>query len=168
MTYFRDVKTLEQLRKQYKELLKIYHPDNANGSTEATQEINAEYDKLFMMLKDKHDCKGLDSTKSDYDTNMYDWENDKAIREVLEKIINFVEIEILICGQWIWMSGKTYQYKKELKELGFKWASKKKMWYFHTDIFKKKSRKVLSMDEIIDYYGSARVNTTQRKQLAQA
>ena len=45
MTYFRNVNTLEELRKQYKELLKQYHPDNANGSTEATQEINAEYDK---------------------------------------------------------------------------------------------------------------------------
>ena len=27
MTYFRNVGTLEELRKQYKELLKKYHPD---------------------------------------------------------------------------------------------------------------------------------------------
>lgn len=120
------------------------------------------------MLKDKHDCKGSDGTKSDYDTNMYDWANDKALREVLEKIINFVDIEIVICGQWIWVSGNTYPYKKELKELGFKWASKKKQWHFHTDLFRKKSRKVLSMDEIMDYYCSTIVNTTQRKQLVQA
>ena len=32
--YFQNVNTLEELRKQYKELLKKYHPDNANGSTE--------------------------------------------------------------------------------------------------------------------------------------
>lgn len=43
--YFKNVNTLEELRKQYKELLKKYHPDTANGSTEATQEINAEYPK---------------------------------------------------------------------------------------------------------------------------
>ena len=47
MTYFKNVETLEELRKQYKQLLKQYHPDNPNGSTEATQQINAEYDKLF-------------------------------------------------------------------------------------------------------------------------
>ena len=47
MTYFKNVQNLEQLRKQYKELLKIYHPDCPNGSTEACQAINAEYDKLF-------------------------------------------------------------------------------------------------------------------------
>lgn len=32
--YFKNIETLEQLRKQYKELLKKYHPDNANGSTD--------------------------------------------------------------------------------------------------------------------------------------
>lgn len=31
--YFRNVNTLEALRRQYKELLKKYHPDNVNGST---------------------------------------------------------------------------------------------------------------------------------------
>ena len=43
MKYFNNVSNLSELRKQYKDLLKKYHPDNANGSTEATQEINAEY-----------------------------------------------------------------------------------------------------------------------------
>ena len=41
-TYFKNPQTLEELRRQYKELLKKYHPDNTNGSTVATQEINAE------------------------------------------------------------------------------------------------------------------------------
>lgn len=50
-TYFNTPKTLEELRRQYKELLKKYHPDNANGSTQAKQEINAEYDALF----ERHD-----------------------------------------------------------------------------------------------------------------
>lgn len=47
MKYFNNVNTLEELRKQYKELLKKYHPDNPNGSTKATQEINAEYNNLY-------------------------------------------------------------------------------------------------------------------------
>ena len=168
MKYFKDVHTLEELRKQYKELLKKYHPDNPQGSTEATQEINAEYDRLFKLLKDKHKRKSdntADSTntnQSEYSKNMYDWENDKALREVLQKIINFDEIEIEIVGAWIWLSGNTYNYKKELKELGFKWASQKKQWYFHTDIFRKKSHKSLSMDDIRSYYGSTKVQADSR------
>ena len=168
--YFKDGNTLEELRRQYKELLKKYHPDNTNGSTEATQDINAEYDPLFKVLKDKHEKDQTDNNneKTRYNDNMYNWENDKAMREVLEKIINLVDIDILICGQWIWVSGNTYQYKKELKEIGFKWASKKKMWHFHTDIFKKKSKKVLSMEEIKSYYGSTKIETNSIQRLQQA
>ncbi len=164
--YFKDVNTLEELRRQYRDLLKKYHPDNANGSTEATQEINAEYDKLFKLLKDRHESKSADNkesnTKTDFNANMYDWENDKALRETLQKIINFNGIEITICGQWLWVSGNTYSYKKELKEIGFKWASQKKMWFWHSENFRKKSRKTLSMEEIQNYYGSTKVKTNTK------
>lgn len=170
MTYFRNVNTLEELRKQYKELLKQYHPDNANGSTEATQEINAEYDRLFKVLKDKHESKQTDNgnnAQSNYNANMYDWENDKALREVLEKIINFSGVDIEIIGQWVWVFN-SYEYRKELKELGFKYASNKKAWYFHTEAFRKKGKKALSINDIRNYYGSTKVETEERKQLKQA
>ena len=67
MKHFNNVSNLSELRKQYKNLLKKYHPDNANGSTEATQKINAEYDRLFKMLKDKHNSKTTDSDKTSFD-----------------------------------------------------------------------------------------------------
>ena len=51
--YFINVKTLEQLRRQYKELLKRFHPDNG-GSEEIMKAVNVEYDKLFKLLKDRH------------------------------------------------------------------------------------------------------------------
>lgn len=165
--YFENISTLEELRKQYRDLLKKHHPDNG-GNVADMQEINAEYDKLFKMLKDRHESKSTDNSnnqntkQSDYNKNMYDWENDKALREVLEKIINFNGIDIEIAGQWIWISGNTYAYKKELKEIGFKWASQKKQWYWHSEIFRKKSHKTLSMEDIRNYYGSTKVNTNSR------
>ena len=48
--WFKDVTTIEELRKRYRELLKMYHPDNEKGSVEITQEINAEYDRLFAIF----------------------------------------------------------------------------------------------------------------------
>ena len=164
--YFINVNTLKQLRRQYKELLKKFHPDNG-GSEEIMKAINVEYDKLFKVLKDRHESKsadgqnGTDSTKSAYSANMYDWENDKALRSVLQKIINFSGIEIEIVGQWIWISGNTYSYRKDLKDIGFKWASTKKQWYWHSEIFRKRSHKTLSMEDIRNYYGSTRVDTMQ-------
>ena len=119
MTYFKNINTLEELRKQYRDLLKIHHPDNG-GNVSDMQEINAEYDKLFKALKDKHESKSADGKESAYSKNMYDWKNDKALRDVLEKIIHFNGIEINLVGAWIWLDGNTYQYKEELKGIGFK------------------------------------------------
>ena len=163
--YFINVNTLSELRKQYKELLKKYHPDNG-GSEEITKAVNAEYDKLFKVLKARHesnlaDCNQntADNAKSDYNANMYDWENDKALRDILQRVINYCGIEI--AGQWIWLSGNTYAYRKDLKDIGFKWASQKKQWYWHSEAFRKRSHRTLSMEDIRSYYGSTRVNTMQ-------
>lgn len=164
--YFINVNTLEQLRRQYKDLLKRFHPDNG-GSEEVMKAVNVEYDKLFKVLKDRHESKSADgqnatdSAKSAYNANMYDWENDKALREVLQKIINYSGIEIEIAGQWIWISGNTYIYRKDLKDIGFKWASTKKQWYWHSEIFRKRSHRTLSMEDIRNYYGSTKVDTMQ-------
>ena len=96
--YFKDVNTLEELRKQYRDLLKRFHPDNANGSTEATQEINAEYDRLFKVLKDRHESRSAGNDKEDGKTDFnkmkYDFSEDQKLREVLQKIINFDGINI--------------------------------------------------------------------------
>ena len=170
MAYFKNVITLEELRKQYRDLLKKYHPDNPPGSTQATQEINSEYDRLFKVLKDKHESKtaNSDKEKTSFDNMKYDFTEDQKLREVLQQIICFSGINIEIVGCWIWVDGNTYAYKDALKDLGFKWAREKKKWYFHTEAFRKRSRKTLSMDDIRNYYGSTEVETEQREMLKQA
>ena len=51
--YFNNVQTLDELRKQYKDLLKKYHPDNYAGSpiadlaTEKMKEVNEAYDQIL-------------------------------------------------------------------------------------------------------------------------
>ena len=169
MTYFKNVETLEELRRQYKELLKKYHPDNPQGSTEATQAINAEYDKLFKVLKNKHESKTADSDteKADFNNMKYDFSEDQALREMLNKIIGFDGITIEVIGNWIWCFN-SYGYRKELKELGFKYAGQKKAWYYHTESFRKRSHKKLSMDDIRNYYGSTEVKAEETKKLKQA
>lgn len=169
MTYFRNADTLEELRIQYKELLKKHHPDNG-GNLEDMQNINAEYDRLFKVLKDRHESKqtSKDNNKTDFDSMKYNFEEDIALREMLSKVIHFADITIELCGSWIWISGNTYQHRKELKEIGFKYAPKKKQWYWHSETFKKKGNKPLSMDDIRSYYGSTEVKTEQRYLLKQA
>lgn len=102
--YFFNVENLEQLRCQYRKLLKKYHPDNAGGSEEITKAINSEYEKIFRMLKQGHDSATSDNKKSGHSpdrADMYDWENDRTLRQVLYKIMNFEGIEIEMVGQWM-------------------------------------------------------------------
>lgn len=168
MKYFKNIETLEELRKQYKELLKTHHPDNG-GNVADMQEINAEYDQLFKVLKDKHESTqtSTDNAKADFNNMKYDFSEDTALREMLSKIIGFTGITIEIIGNWLWCFN-SYKFRKELKELGFKYASGKKAWYYHTEAFRKKSHRKLSMNDIRDYYGSTEVQTEERKQLKQA
>ena len=167
--YFENIRTLEQLRKQYKELLKLHHPDNG-GDLQIMQEINAEYDRMFKILKERHENSSADSgtENADYNNMKYDFAEDEKLREILNRIIHFEGMDIELVGAWIWVSGNTYACKKELKELGFRWASQKKMWYWHSEAFRKISRRTLSMDEIRNYYGSTRVQPEKRMLLRQA
>ena len=87
---------------------------------------------------------------------------------VLQKIINYEDINIEIVGCWIWVDGNTYNYKDSLKALGFRWAREKKKWYFHTEAFRKRSHKKLSMEDIRDLYGSTEIQTEETKKLKQA
>lgn len=167
MRYFKECNTLEELRKVYKELLK-HHPDNG-GNVAIMQEINAEYDKMFKALKDRHTSadKGTNEYYSEFKNKQYDFSEDKALREILEKIIAFSGISIEVVGNWIWCFN-SYDFRKELKELGFKYGSAKKAWYWHSETFRKRSKRKLSMDDIRNYYGSTDVKTVERMRLKQA
>ena len=155
MKYFKNVSNLSELRKQYKELLKKYHPDN-RGNVVDMQEINAEYDNLFKILKDKHGSKATDSDKTSFDNMQYDFAEDEKLREMLKKIIGFSSITLEVIGNWLW-AFDSYNYRKELKELGIRYAKNKKAWYWHSESFRKKSHKSLSMDDIRSYYGSTEI-----------
>lgn len=114
MTYFTNIQTLEELRKEYKRLVKENHPDNG-GSEEAIKVINVEYEISFHILEK------TDTASS----NKFNMREDEMLRAIINAIVN-LNIEIEICGSWIWVSGNTYSCKDELKSNGFHWASKKK------------------------------------------
>ena len=47
---FRGVANQQSLKKRYKDLIKIFHPDNADGDNLVILEINKEYDYLSRYL----------------------------------------------------------------------------------------------------------------------
>lgn len=141
--WFTNVTTIEQLRKQYRELLKKYHLDNENGSVEVTQEINAEYDLVFSILsKEEHS-----------DSQSYTQEENEQFKTILNAIIGY-NITIEIIGNWIWCFN-CYAYKDQLKSLGFTWCSKKKAWVWHSGEYHRHHKKEIPLNDIRTKYGSA-------------
>lgn len=51
--FFAGVTGQSSLKKRYKDLLKIYHPDNKCGDTDAIQEINREYQRLLAKMQEQ-------------------------------------------------------------------------------------------------------------------
>lgn len=48
--YFKEVHTIEELRKEYRSLLKKYHPDNPTGNVEIMQAINVIVRQKFAIF----------------------------------------------------------------------------------------------------------------------
>lgn len=55
MKYFKNVKSFEDLKEQFRTLARKNHPD-AGGNADAMKEINCEYDALFPIWKDRHNA----------------------------------------------------------------------------------------------------------------
>ena len=155
MKWFKEINDLSGLRKLYRKLVVKHHPDNG-GSEEIIKEINAEYDFLFKRLKDDYEHKDTYKDATVKQKQQYDWQKDQQIRDMVMKLSKFKDIKVEIIGVWIWVS-ECSAYRKELKELGFRWARQKQMWYMHFDDYHKFSSKTASMSYIRAKYGAVEV-----------
>lgn len=56
--FFKGVTNPLGLKKRYKDLIKIFHPDNLFGDTETITKINLEYEKMkeYLQVKSRHEA----------------------------------------------------------------------------------------------------------------
>ena len=159
MKYLKNIKNIEQLKKEYRRMAMELHPDRGGDAEEFKILVN-EYEILTKKL-------AKENNKNEEEYNK-DIELDKQYMDIINQLIKFDGLTIEVVGSWIWLSGNTYPAKDVIKGLGFKWASKKKMWYLSPeDHPKRRGGKELSMDEIKSKYGvKAKVKTEGAKQIA--
>lgn len=157
MTYFKNISTIDELKKAYRKLCQINHPDNG-GHVETMAQINTEYAEAFNALKNAHNAKAAADETG----------RTKPINECPEEFINIITellkikgLNIELCGSWIWISGETKVNKETLKALGCRWASKKLMWYWRNEKDAVRSRGAKSMDYIRTKYGSESYSTSE-------
>ena len=157
--HFNNPTTLEELKKQYRELAHQHHPDSG-GSTETMKAINTEYAGLFEKLKNIHvNAHGEQYTK---DTN----ETADQFIDLINQLMRMDNIIIEVIGCFVWVTGETKPHKDKLKELRFKWHSKKLCWYLAPEDYRRRSRKDYDLDEIRSMYGtSGQVNSNGTKKI---
>ena len=144
---FQNVEGINEAKKIYKQLAKKLHPD-VGGDEESFKLLNAIYTDLI-----EHKI---------YFSN--DFKIDIELEKIISLILHFENITIELVGSWIWISGDTKEIKDKLKELGFKWASKKKMWFYGE--MKGRNPQEKSIDEIKAKYGSETLKTKNKKEIA--
>ncbi len=144
MKFFNACKTIDEVKAEYKRLAKLHHPD-CGGDTATMQAINTEY--AFACAKI---LKGENLTAEEADEQI---RMSEEYRNVIESIIHLAGITIEIVGNWIWVTGQTYPVRKELKEAGLFFASKKLAWYYRAEEYRSKGGQK-TLDEIRNKYGS--------------
>lgn len=144
---FRGVEGINEAKKIYKQLAKILHPDKIGGDEESFKLLNAFYNELI-----EHKIYFSNNVKIDIE-----------LEKVISLILHLDDVVIELVGQWVWVSGDTKEHKEKLKELGFKWASKKMMWYFGE--MKGRNHKEQSIEDIKAKYGSETLKSKEKKQI---
>ena len=144
---FQDIEGINEAKKIYKTLAKKLHTD-IGGSEEDFKILNEIYNNLI-----EHKIYFSNSSKFDIE-----------LETIISLILHFENINIELVGYWIWVSGDTKEIKEKLKEIGFKWASKKKMWYYGE--MKAKNPNPKSMEEIKTKYGSETLKSNEKKKIA--
>jgi len=144
---FKGIEGINEAKKTYKELAKKLHPD-VGGTNEVFKLLNQVYNHIL-----EHGLNFLNDTEFDLE-----------LEKVISKILHFENIIIEVVGSWIWLSGDTKSIKDKLKEIGFRWRSKKKMWSYG-EMKGKRNHKEQNIDSIKAKYGCQEVESKQRNKI---
>jgi hypothetical protein len=140
--YFKDCTTLEEVKRRYKTLALLHHPDRG-GETATMQEINIEYSNIV-----KNPLFSFDQQSK---VNQDDF---LKYPDLIDQVVKLNGIIIELIGDWLWLSGNTYPHKAILKKLGFFFAPKKVMWYYRPPEYKAPNSNPMSIDDIRLKFGS--------------
>lgn len=122
MKYFQNCKNLDELKAEYRRLVKKFHPD-CGGDPEIMKQINNEHDAMFELLKKQHNAKA--------DEHHQTTETAEEFRQIIVELLKLDGLDVELCGSWLWIGGNTKEHKDRLKALGCRWSNNKKLWYWH-------------------------------------
>lgn len=156
--YFENITTIEELKKKFKQLAMELHPDHG-GSAEEFKSMYSEYEKLIPLMNTAN------GEKMNEEENLRESAEAAKFKEIIDILLNLDGVAVELCGNWLWISGKTRENKASLKALGCKWAPKKMQWYWMPpeERSRRHYRGNKTMSEIRNKYGSMRFKKREEK-----
>lgn len=122
--FFAGCHTLQEVKARFKALVKVHHPD-VGGDTATMQRLNDEYSRMIDYIA-KHG-----EIKADREAAAAEVPAEYAA--AVAATINLKGVILEMVGSWIWASGNTYPHREALKAAGFRWSSKRKIWYYRPE-----------------------------------
>jgi len=150
MNYFQGLKTVSEVKSEYRKLAKANHPD-IGGVTAVMQAINAAYHAVLARLDGQVNF-GSDGKEHTY---RYSREVEQEVIDKVSELLKIPGVEVEIIGTWVWVSGDTKPVKEQLKEAGCSWHSKRLMWYWRRFTYRRKFSG-MDIDDMRKMYGNQR------------
>lgn len=139
--------TEKDIKAAYRKAALKYHPDRNPLGAELMKAVNAAFDFLMANI-DK-----INQFQSTDENARYNYGED--LEKVLNTLSGLTGIVYEVIGNWVWISGETITHKETLKEIGCKWAAKKKQWFYRPEEHKSYwNREEHTIEEIRAKYGS--------------
>lgn len=181
-TFFNARMTAEQMKVEYRKLVKIHHPD-LGGDLETMKRLNNEFSYWYSRAASNEVYERKTAEQPDKDYSKY---TSQEYIDSLEAMINwlfdqnldrFDGVQVELIGVFVWISGITFDQKEAreiVKAVGFQGSykhhddgSKEYMWKWTPEIKRFSSNP--NIDDIRRSYGSTiqtrKSYTPKRKQL---
>ena len=154
MKYFQNCKNEAEVKALYRVLAKANHPD-LGGSIEAMKAINLEYEIAIKIV-----------WAEDKDNSWKTREDISQWVKMMADLIILENVNLEMCGSWIWATGDTKPHAAAFKAHGFTWSAPKSAWYWKP--YKAKARYAgrFNLDEIRAMHGSVKMSPEEEKQAA--
>ena len=159
MGFFDDCKTLDDVKRTFKELAKKHHPD-CGGDADTFKAMIQDYERAF------NRCKNIRTSTTGETYEKATTETAAQYADIISAFIHVDDLTIEIIGSWVWITGNTYKYKDDLAAHGFIWSYSKKAWYNPGEKLQGKRRGHYSMNKLRERYGSEVVETEKQERIA--
>ena len=163
MRYFDALRTVEEIKKEFRRLIMLHHPDHG-GSTATTQEIISQYHTALQRAD------GQTTKDSEDKPHTYHY-NAATEQEIIDKIDELIaagvtrSCEIWLIGTWVWIQGETKPIRHLLQSHGCTYHGKRQCWYWQNGPERHRYNSKADLNDLAAKYGASKFRDKKEEKI---